>query len=322
MAALLTDSSRWAGRVGDADGPGMLSFVLGARLVGGSDGIAVLDVAPPFLRVHRPDGALVSSAIGDGAGPQEMSMPASLGTNSRGDLIVAATMGELMIRDATSGALKKYGRRVSFPMAIVEGCDEGWLIYGPGKPTGDGQMVWLHKLLLRSDTSWTISTASAPETSIPGEARGIGGPVYSLVRQGDTVTWYHKYGPAPGVYQHRCGEMGMSTAILPAEADGGLMSEPDEDEQVRLADSNAPLPQGIAVTDAGMIVARSQSGGGESRTVFVLYDTAGDSTFVDLAGRYVIRDARRGELLLIQSDDPFPHLFMVRESDFLAALRR
>lgn len=204
-------------------------------------------------------------------------------------------------------------------MSATAGCDGDWLLYGPRMEPGSGvrRAAWLHRVRLSGQRIESVLVDSVRPGNTP-----IGLP-FGLVRGGAGALLRHELGPAPVAVRWECGSSRPTAMPLPVEVDGaGRALERGEGGKTaeartitagsRAQGGIAELPGGMVVAD--QVVARVDAAGGATHTR--LWGTRrGGSWSATLPGAYLLRDSRPGVGVLVQADEPVPHLFLLRESD-------
>jgi hypothetical protein len=323
-AALFADAGRRAVTVGlgaEQGPPGAaLARVVAARVTESGRHVVVLDEAPPFIRVFDRTGKLRAAFLAKGGGPREARFPAAIATAGDSLILFADHARRLAVFDF-DGNLR--GEMSGLPFTVLSaagGCDGDWVLYGPRREPGPGvrRAAWLHRVRLEGAGSIeSVLTDSIRPGNTP-----IGLP-FGLVRGGGGALLRHELGPAPVAVRWECGSARPTSAPLPAEVDGaGRALEKQEGGRTveartitagsRAQGGIAELPGGLVVAD--QVVARVDAEGGATNTR--LWGTRrGGSWSATLPGAYLLRDSRPGVGVLVQADEPVPHLFLLRESD-------
>ena len=287
---------------------GLLQQVRDAVFVEG--GVAVLDAAPPFIRIYDRQGRFQQAFARDGDGPGEVRNPIALErTRSAGFLITERARAHEV--DSTG----RWIRTITPPDMAVRGA----------APSCNGDVVLLARrstewegggVLLRYDTRGTEPDTLAKLRGIRSNTR-VSHPLFA--RGGpDGIVLFSEEVDSQRVLQISCdGEITELARISagPQEkwemADNGLGA---------LHPAHPPLPAGIALVESRPLWALqrvdSTAQGIDSVTVFTLGDK-GRSKSISVRGWYTILDDE-GESLLVGSHHPVAHVRVLS----MATLRR
>jgi hypothetical protein len=156
------DELRWFSRIRDA------AFI-------GSNHIAVLDEAPPYLRIFDFSGALVEAYLPRGGGPGEAERPHAVAANQRLELLVLhdGRASLLSLDDGFVGTDRIPGVLAT---DVGWGCN-GWLVYGPGN-WASGERHWAHVLAFGPNGIEIVASSLADDaksTLIPNRPGRVAG---------------------------------------------------------------------------------------------------------------------------------------------------
>lgn len=284
-----------------ATGRGEIAFVVAARMTEGARHVVVLDAAPPYVKVFGHDGRLQAAFVGKGEGPGELRAPAALATSGDSAILVVDAKGGLSVYDM-AGRLKQHTRPLGVvPLAAAEGCDGGWMLYGPF--VGAGTPTWLHDVRI-ADGGASVRS-SLPD---PFPAQGVGiGLAYGLVGDGRSLVLRHDAGNA--VYARRCGAAAPNLVFrTPARAPAREIRQ-GEGKQVTRTGPGTRALAGMAEVAGGVVLADVFTGGGG--TELVLHGRGGATSSRRIAGAWFLRDSGPGGVL-VSTVDPEPRLYVLR----------
>ncbi|HVG44187.1 MAG TPA: hypothetical protein VM890_05630 [Longimicrobium sp.] len=288
-----------------ATGRGEIAFVVAARMTEGARHVVVLDAAPPYVKVFGHDGRLQAAFVGKGEGPGELRAPAALATSGDSAILVVDAKGGLSVYDM-AGRLKQHTRPLGVvPLAAAEGCDGGWMLYGPF--VGAGTPTWLHDVRI-ADGGASVRS-SLPD---PFPAQGVGiGLAYGLVGDGRSLVLRHDAGNA--VYARRCGAAAPNLVFrTPARAPAREIRQ-GEGKQVTRTGPGTRALAGMAEVAGGVVLADVFTGGGG--TELVLHGRGGATSSRRIAGAWFLRDSGPGGVL-VSTVDPEPRLYVLRPAAF------
>lgn len=322
-ARLFADPARRAVTVGldsEAGPPGaVIGRVMAARLSGSGRHVVLLDVDPPFVRVFDGAGKLRTAFLRRGGGPREARAPTALAV--AGDSLILVGDGRRVSVYDLDGNLRDALSGLPFtPIAATEGCGGDWLLYGPRKAVGSRARSgeWLHRVRLGS--------APGVESVLPDSFPAGGLPfglAFGLVRHGGGALLRHELGAAPVAVEWECGSARPGTTPLPALRDETGSATETGGKQAVVAGIGAgqELQAGIAVLPRGtMLATQVVAGAGEPMRTRVRVTGRDGNWTATLPAPYVLRDSRPGVGVLVEADEPVPHLFVLRESDLVRML--
>ncbi len=291
----------------DAEPP---ATVVAARILEGSRRVAVLAAEPPFVRVHRWDGAAEARFVGQGGAALEARMPLALGALGDDSLLLADATGRLSLY-ATDGRL--LAQRSYAPlraMGVLGACGDRWLVYGPGATSALGQVPWLHVLPAALDGP--PRAVELLEPPVPGETHGFG-KAHGLVSGVGGAVLRHDYGPDPRVVTWSCAP-GAPPESLFALARPRTAGAKSRGEALALSvDPDAPIAVGIAALYDGVLLADYVvDGRGAERTELTLVRGSARRRLA-VAGPVFIRDSRPGLGVLFETNAPASRLVLVAE---------
>lgn len=324
LAPLFTDAAHRGAAIGlgveEGRPDAAIATVMAARLSESGSHVVVLDVVPPFVKVFDRSGGLRAAFLGRGGGPEEARSPTALAT--AGDSLILVGDGRRLAVFGFDGRLRgQLSGLPFFPIAATEGCDGDWLLYGPRRETGSRARSgeWVHRVRLGDRPE----IRSALPDSIP--AGGVPfGLAFGLVRHPGGARLRHELGAAPVAVEWECGadrpiatplSAGDAVAGSPPAAGGGRAAATGT---IAAGDE---AQAGIAVLPEGPVHASlvAAGEGGETRTR-LRGRRAGGRWTATLPGLYQLRDSRPGVGVLVEVQDPVPHLFVLRESDLSRVL--
>ncbi|HEU0076716.1 MAG TPA: hypothetical protein VFQ76_03645, partial [Longimicrobiaceae bacterium] len=323
-ARLFTDPARRAATIGlgaeEGAAEAVIASVVAARLTGSGSHVVVLDLFPPFVKVYDREGRLRSAFLGKGGGPTEARRPVALAT--AGDSLVLVADGRRISVFDLDGKLRDQLSGLPFaPLAAARGCDADWLFYGPRMESGSGarEAEWVHRVRLGSRPV----IESGFRDSIP--PRGVPvGLAFGFVRRGGGAVLRHELGADPVLLEWNCGAR-LTARRLPDEADGA--GRPLEkvgggrSTEAGAIRAGSRSQAGIAALPGGTLVADQVVGGAGEGTRTRLWGTRrGARWTATLPGAYLLRDSRPGVGVLVEADEPVPHLFVLREGDVARVL--
>jgi hypothetical protein len=319
---LFADPARRAVTVGpDAEGgppEAVIGRVMAARLSGSGRHVVLLDV-PPFVRVFDGAGKLRTAFLRRGGGPREARAPTALAV--AGDSLILVGDGRRVSVFDLDGNLRDQLSGLPFsPISATAGCGGDWLLYGPRRAVGSRARSgeWLHRVRLGS--------APRVESALPDSFPAAGLPfglAFGLVRHGGGALLRHELGAAPVAVAWECGSARPTTRPLPALRDRTGSATPTGGEQAAAPGIGVgqEVQAGIAVLPQGtMLATQVVAGAGEPMRTRLRVTGRDGSWTATLPAPYVLRDSRPGVGVLVEADDPVPHLFVLRESHLVRVL--
>lgn len=294
---------------------GVIGIILGARIVGGGDAVAVLDAAPPHVKVYGRDGRLRAAFLERGGGPKETRFPSALAPSGDSALIVTDVSGRIATF-SLDGALLSETRVANVPvLAVAEVCGDGWVIYGP-RADRSGRVAWLHRARRAGKDSVAVEHVYAD--SIRSRMLPVG-VTYGLASGDGELVARHGFGRHSRLVRWACGATDAR-----AERIDGVATLPDRgpDERggglsVFRMRGDDPTVAGMALTRAGVVLADIRYGAeGRAVTRLRLIDRSGERD-VALRGAFHLRDGSARGGVLVSTSDPAPHVFRVSEDDLL-----
>jgi hypothetical protein len=231
--------------------------------------------------------------------------------------------GGFRLFDLDGRIISTVGRAGIFPFDALPGCRDDWVTYGYGGKGGlpGSDEEWLQRL--RFDASGIAERGRIlADSSPPGQFAY--GKQYGLARGDGEYAVLHEHGDPPQLLRWSCARQRPRTArenvvLAPAAHEGA-----NNARRITVEPGGA-VPAGMTLVADGLLTLSLQSrevapDSGMVITQFQLV-TADSVHEVFVAGRYRLRGARYGYEVLIESDQPSPHLLLVPEASLLDAVR-
>lgn len=307
-----------AGAAPDSADRVVIGVLLAARFVGDGRSVAVLDAVAPHVKVYGADGRLRAAFLERGGGPRESRFPSALAALGDSALMVSDVSGRVAVFRLDGKLL--WETRVSSlaVLAAVDACGDGWVFYGP-RAHPSGRVGWLHHVTMAGDDSAAVVEVYADSLRTPLLPVGI---PYGVVSAGDRVVARHGFGAHSRLVRWACGAGASRSAAL-----SGVATVPDRAPEAVgkgisafVSRSDEPVVGGLAETAAGLL-AGDVRWAGERDAFTELTLLGGTPTRVVVAGIYHLRDSRPGAGILVSTNEPTPHVFVLPESEVLSLFR-
>jgi hypothetical protein len=305
-----------AGMGGDT--AGVIGIILGARIVGAGDAVAVLDGVPPHVKVYGRDGRLRAAFLGRGGGPRETPYPSALAPAGDSAVLVSDVSGRVALFSLDGTLLSETRVLGVAVLAAADACGDGWILYGP-RTGAAGAVGWLHRVRLAAADSFSVERVYAD--SIRSGLLPVG-VTYGLALDGDTLVVRHGFGSHSRLVRWGCG----SETPRVSEVEGvGTIPARGPDERGRgfsafVHRNDDPIAAGMAVTRSGVWMADVFYGREREGVTRLSRPEVGGRETVNVAGVYQLRDSRRGVGVLVSTHHPVPHVFLLSEEAFAAVL--
>ncbi|HVG43884.1 MAG TPA: hypothetical protein VM890_04110 [Longimicrobium sp.] len=306
--------------VPDESGPpdAVIGHVIAARVTEGGRHVAVLDFAPPYVKVFDSRGRFVRAFLRAGGGPGEALNPVALAASGDTALFVADAAGRLMVF-GMDGRLR---HQAAVPrmrvLAATAGCAGDWVVYGPRYGSNAQHPTWLHRV--RVGTGEGMVSADLLPDSLASDMLPMG-VAYGLVSDGRRAVAWHTLGAAPVLATWGCGDAAARLAAhdLPGREKRATVERRGDRTQMTIAPGTRSRG-GMAAVAGGVVIAEMvvERVGRPPITELTLLRDDGTRRTVTAPGEFVIRDSRPGVGVLLSSTDPVPHLFLVSQADLLA----
>lgn len=291
---------------------GTIGVVVASRVIWSRHLIVVLDATEPFIKIYDWKGALIHAFVKKGGGPTELGVPVTMAVLDDSLVLISDIAGKMEVFGLDGSERASASFPPLRPLAALGGCRGKWILYGPlvtggTRPKGvPDQASWLHiaPALLTSTPE-----ADLIETLVPSEPLSYG-KAYGIARKADTVYIRHDMGPNPRIIRWPCDiNSGTTVATLSRKRDTGGGSGKDITfsltAQTRVPVGLAALPHGVLTADVNPL--RGEDAQGTWFTGFY----GPSKVEARMPGAYVIRDSRSDVGVLLETDDPVPHLFIV-----------
>jgi hypothetical protein len=249
-----------------------------------SGGVAVLDAAPPWIKVFGEDGRFVRAIVRAGDGPAEVSRPNSLATDGEGGLLVSHSVGVLRI-DLHGQPIQVSPRFRA--RGAVAACGEVFaLSEGVGVPRSSA--------IVRLGLDGSIDDTLVVLDTIRMDSRTY----HPWFVHGDTsrLVFYSERSEDHLLVEYDCGT--ALTNLIPVDSLGpGTTVELLDGGRERTAPPRPPFPSGLAwLEDRSVWATRYLSPSGDSITEF---SEQADDESVAIRGWFQLFDSdREGRFLL------------------------
>jgi hypothetical protein len=306
-------------RIGAAetrDPDAAIGRIVAARFSGSGERVVVLDYAPPYVKIFRPDGMLERAFLGRGGGPLEMRDPAALAV--AGDSLILVADGSRRVAVFGMDGQLRGETRTNFPvLAAAAGCDDEWVVYGPDFQ-GGRTPSWLHRLRIGRGTRQT--EALEFRDALGGGVIGNGLP-YGIARSGDTIRVWHVLGAAPAVLGWSCGQARPDAWAVRPLAQRTSAEGKGDAVRMGVGPGQRTLAGMAAVAGGVVLAAQVVPPPGESATTELTLVTADSERTVTVTGTYTLRDGHPQLGVLVSTSDPVPRLFAITRDELLRLFR-
>jgi len=316
-AALFKHPDRARIRIGLQDAEqrgGAIGIITSARLSGSGRYVVVLDVIEPYVKVFDRNGRFVRSFGRKGEGPGELPHPTALAVNGDTSVLVADATGRVIAFDLTGRLLDQTQEPRTVPLTATYACGD-WVIYGPRFGTHRLQATWLHHVQLpRGDTA-ARADALPDSAAIDMLPFGVG---YGMVADAKRLILWHTFGDEDELLSWPCAAAQPSLIYRRSEAynPGGSRTRTARGTRVQVG-PGFRTRGGIAEVPGGIVIAEQVIGrtDEELRTELMLAANGRTTQRIAVQGDFVLRDSRDGVGVLVSSNDPAPHLFVISQRE-------
>ena len=316
-ADLFTHPERARIRIGLQDAEqreGAIGIITAARLSGSGRYVVVLDVIEPYVKIFDHSGRFVRSFGRKGEGPGELPHPTALAVDGDTSVLVADATGRVIAFDLTGHLLDETQEPRTVPLAATSACGD-WVIYGPRFGTRQLSATWLHRVRLpRGDTA-AQADALPDSGTIDMLPFGVG---YGMVADAKRLVIWHTFGDDDELLSWPCAAVQPSLIYRRSEAynPGGSRTRTPRGTRVEVGPGSRTRG-GIAAVPGGVVIAEQVIGrrADELRTELMLVANGRTTQRIAVPGDFVLRDSRDGVGVLVSSNDPAPHLFVISQRE-------
>lgn len=303
-----------------APGEATLGRILAARVTEGRKHVVVLDFVAPYVKVFNGEGRFVRAFLKEGAGPGEARYPVALAVSGDSLILVADVTGRMRVLTLDGRVQAEATPGGFLPLAVAAGCNGEWIVYGPNFRGSGTAPTWLRRI--RFDRGTPVAGEETLRDTI-GSSAVPQGVAYGMVTTGGATWTWHTLGRRNALARWRCGA--STPEIVAREAAPDLPRSKHEGGSVARLELHAGSRArgGLAVVGGrGMVAEQVMGQNGEwERTEFSLLTPGGRARSFSLPGGLEFRDSRPGVGVLMSSDDPLPHVFLIPERSLLAGFR-
>jgi len=327
LTAFLADRTNHTVWIGDeeefASDPAF-GQVFGGRLVAGGERLAVIDRYPPRLRIFDSFGERLAASFPEGRGPGEARGLFSIAVLGDTALILGHSDGRKSIVDLQGRLIREFRTEGPRPLAMVEACNDGLLLYRPLRLNPNTTSYLQHAPSV-DRRGFETADPLLRESGYPSRiSQGV--TIYGLVPAVDGALGRHFFGREAQVLRWRCGTEQVQAAPVPGLAVTQPVV-PGEDHTVSVVVRHMErAPAGMGLLGDTIVLAdrfRSMDPDIPSRTEFTLLggnEADAVATFL-VEGEYVILDSRPGVGLLLAAPTWSPQVFLVAPDRLHEAFR-
>jgi hypothetical protein len=316
-AELFTRPDRARIRIGLQDAEqrgGTIGIITAARLSGSGRYVVVLDVIEPYVKIFDRNGRFVRSFGRKGEGPGELPHPTAVAVNGDASVLVADATGRVIAFDLAGHLLDETREPRTVPLTATSACGD-WVIYGPRFGTGHLPATWVHRVRLpRGDTA-ARADALPDSATIDMLPFGV---AYGMVADAKGLILWHTFGDADELLSWPCAAGQPSLIYRRSEAydPGGGRTATSRGTRVAVG-PGFRTRGGIAAVPGGIVIAEQVIGrrDDELRTELMLAANGRTTQRIAVQGDFVLRDSRDGVGVLVSSNDPAPHLFVISQQE-------